>query len=120
MELNEYQRKAMETCMPSCRNISYMLLNLVGEVGELASKIAKDIRKDTVEINHNNLREYMGDDQWWEREQEYQHEAGDILWQLSGLCEVMGWDLGMIAQMNLDKLASRKERGVIEGNGDNR
>ena len=97
-----------------------MLLNLVGEVGELASKIAKDIRKDTVEINQNNLREYMGDDQWWEREQEYQHEAGDILWQLSGLCEVMGWDLGMIAQMNLDKLKSRKERGVIEGNGDNR
>ena len=83
MELNEYQKKAMETCMPSCRNISYMLLNLVGEVGELASKIAKDIRKDTVEINQNNLREYMGDDQWWEREQEYQHESGDILLQLS-------------------------------------
>ena len=120
MELNEYQKKAMETCMPSCRNISYMLLNLVGEVGELASKIAKDIRKDTVEINQNNLREYMGDDQWWEREQEYQHEAGDILWQLAGVCSVMGWDLSEIAQKNLDKLKSRKERGVIEGNGDNR
>ena len=120
MELNEYQRRAMETCMPSCRNISYMLLNLVGEVGELASKIAKDIRKDIVEINQNNLREYMDDDQWWAREQEYQQEGGDILWQLSGLFYVMGWDLGMIAQMNLDKLASRKERGVIEGNGDNR
>lgn len=30
MELNEYQKRAMSTCMPSCENISYMLLNLVG------------------------------------------------------------------------------------------
>ena len=41
MELNVYQKKAMETCMRTCENISYMLLNLVGEVGEFASKIAK-------------------------------------------------------------------------------
>ena len=37
MELNEYQKRAMSTCMPSCENISYMLLNLVGEVGEFSS-----------------------------------------------------------------------------------
>ena len=47
-------------------------------------------------------------------------EAGDILWQLSGLCHVMGWELEDVAQGNLDKLASRQERGVIDGNGDNR
>ena len=47
-------------------------------------------------------------------------EAGDILCELAGLCSVMGWDLEKIAQMNLDKLASRKQRGVIDGNGDNR
>jgi hypothetical protein len=32
----------------------------------------------------------------------------------------MGWSLEDVAQMNLDKLASRKERNVIDGNGDNR
>ena len=47
-------------------------------------------------------------------------EAGDILWQLSGLCSVMGWSLEDIAQQNLDKLADRKERKVIDGSGDNR
>jgi NTP pyrophosphatase (non-canonical NTP hydrolase) len=47
-------------------------------------------------------------------------EAGDILWQLSGLCEVMGWKLEDVAQQNLQKLASRKERGKIAGEGDNR
>ena len=50
MELNKYQEQAMTTCMHSCKNISYMLLNLVGEVGELASKIAKNIRKENVYI----------------------------------------------------------------------
>ena len=110
----------METCMPSCRNISYMLLNLVGEVGELASKIAKDIRKDEVEIYRNGLIPNMEEDRWWARNDEYMKEAGDILWQLSGFCSIMGWTLEEVAKGNLDKLASRKERGVIEGNGDNR
>lgn len=82
----------MATCMATCSNFSYMALNLVGEVGEFASKVAKSIRK----------------------------EAGDILWQLSGLCKVMGWSLEDVAQENLDKLASRQARGVIDGNGDNR
>ncbi len=52
MELNEYQEKAMATCMPSCNNFSYMMLNLIGEVGELASKVAKDIRKVNAVIGH--------------------------------------------------------------------
>ena len=46
MTLNEYQVKAMSTCLPSCENFSYMFLNLVGEVGEFAGKMAKHIRKE--------------------------------------------------------------------------
>ena len=34
MELNEYQEQAMTTCTESSQNFSYMMLNLVGEVGE--------------------------------------------------------------------------------------
>ena len=45
MELNDYQQKAMATCMETCENETYMLLNLVGEVGEFASKVAKHVRK---------------------------------------------------------------------------
>ncbi len=120
MELKEYQEKAMTTCMMSCNNFSYMMLNLVGEVGELASKVAKGIRKDEVEIMENQIfhpsTRHIDD----EIEEAMQLEAGDILWQLSGICSVMGWDLEAIAKMNLDKLASRQKRGVIEGNGDNR
>lgn len=131
MELNEYQRRAMTTCMPSSENFSYMLLNLVGEVGEFASKIAKGIRKGhcsiglepkiaeeydtTDETIANELWQFYGID---ERTEELKKEAGDILWQLSGLCSVMGWSLNDIAQMNLDKLAARKAVGTIDGDGD--
>lgn len=123
MELNEYQERAMATCMPSCDNFSYMMLNLIGEVGELASKVAKDIRKVNAVIGHgmdNELIPRMPFDEWIVRQEEYKAEAGDILWQLAGLCRAMGWDLEEVAQGNLDKLASRQQRGVIDGNGDNR
>lgn len=125
MELNEYQERAMATCMPSCDNFSYMMLNLIGEVGELASKVAKDIRKGNVDIDTgkgytSELMPNMPFDEWIVRQDEYKAEAGDILWQLSGLCRAMGWDLEEVAQGNLDKLASRQQRGVIDGNGDNR
>lgn len=125
LTMNGYQEKAMETCMPSCDNFSYMMLNLIGEVGELASKVAKDIRREDAEIGFtmngtSDLIPRMDHVMWLHRQEEYMAEAGDILWQLSGLCEVMGWRLEDVAKANLEKLASRKRRGVIEGNGDNR
>lgn len=129
MELNQYQEKAMTTCMPSSENFSYMFLNLVGEVGEFASKIAKAIRKKQVSIGgqsslNRNILTVRGDSPETMNfdvlafDSELKKEAGDILWQLSGVCSVMGWSLEEIAQMNLDKLAARKAVGTIDGNGD--
>ena len=130
LTLNDYQEKAMSTCMPSSENWSYMFLNLVGEVGEFASKVAKAIRKKQCSIGlephiaeqyecngdtANDLWQFYGEE---ERLEELKKEAGDILWQLSGLCSVMGWSLEDVAQMNLDKLAARKEAGTIDGSGD--
>lgn len=119
MELNEYQKKAMGTCLPSSENFSYMMLNLVGEVGELASKVAKLIRKGKAYIDNNKL--YINTDEVSDEEKLLiQKEIGDILWQTSGLCSVMKLNLEDIAQQNLDKLASRQGRGRIDGDGDNR
>ena len=120
MELREYQQRAMTTCTESSNNFSYMMLNLVGEVGEFASKIAKEVRKDRMQVNKSKLHMTEGNYMKVEFDEELKKEAGDILWQLSGLCSVMGWSLEDIAQINLDKLASRKERNVIVGDGDNR
>ena len=121
MELNEYQKRAMTTCMPSSENFSYMFLNLVGEVGEFASKVAKHIRKGHYSIMDSNIANGSNIDDLTEPEvalDELKKEAGDILWQLSGLCTVMRWSLEDVAQTNLDKLAARKAAGTIDGNGD--
>lgn len=120
MEINEYQQKAMSTCMDSCDNFAYMMLNLVGEVGEFSSKIAKAIRKEKKVIHSSELCTHIAaigehDDEF---RAELKKEAGDILWQLAGLCHVMEWDLEDVAQENLDKLAARKAAGTIDGNGD--
>lgn len=118
MEINEYQKRAMDTCMPSCSNISYMLLNLVAEVGEFSGKVAKTIRKSDAHVQDNDL--IVQAHAHKELRAELRKEAGDILWQISGLCTIMGWALEDVAKENLEKLASRQKRGKIEGNGDNR
>lgn len=109
----------MTTCIESCDNFAYMFLNLVGEVGEFASKVAKHIRKRKAFVDQNMLIQNGGaiSDQ---EIHDLRAEAGDIMWQISGLCKVMGWSLEEICEENLAKLASRKERGVIDSDGDNR
>lgn len=125
MKFNEYQERAMETCMPSCMNYSYMMGNLQSEVGEFAGKVSKAHR-------HGDIKYSEDGDIWWnfdkegvgdraiELNEELLLEAGDILWQLAGLCRVMGWNMEDVAVGNLDKLSSRKNRGVIDGSGDHR
>ena len=122
MTLNEYQQAAMTTCTPAAENFAYMMLNLVGEVGELSSKVAKSIRKGNAAFNaDNNLYDARSiDDIDPELDAAMRAEAGDVLWQLAGLCHVMGWDFERVAQDNLDKLRDRQQRNVIVGDGDNR
>lgn len=125
MDLREYQEKAMSTCMATSENFGYMFINLVGEVGEFASKIAKAIRNDAVTIRDNRLSPVrlfeQGDlEKFINMDEELKKEAGDILWQLTGLCVMMGWELEDIAQMNIRKLADRLQRDKINGEGDNR
>ena len=75
LTMNGYQDAAMSTCMRTCDNFSYMMLNLIGEVGELASKVAKDIRRNEVKIGgtmcDNDLIPLTDEDVWWNRQDEY-------------------------------------------------
>lgn len=43
-----------------------------------------------------------------------------VLVAIDGVAAALGRDLGYVAEINIEKLSSRKERGVISGNGDNR
>lgn len=105
MELNDYQQKAMTTALPSALNEEYMFLNLAAEAGEVAGLLAKAGR-DGWDVDDLRAKAIL--------------ELGDVLWQVAGCCEVLGLSLSDVAQANLDKLASRKERGKIAGSGDYR
>lgn len=126
MDLNEYQKRAMQTCLPESDNLVYMLANLVGEVGEFASKAGKHMRKGKLHITtipRNEQGQLLHTQVWNVTEEERKlmlSEIGDILWQTSGLANVMGVTLEDVAQENLAKLASRQRRNVIDGDGDER
>lgn len=84
LTLNEYQNKAMSTCMPESDNLFYMLVNLVGEVGEFASKAGKHMRKGKLHIT-TTQRDEEGKilhTQVWNVSDEERHlmlsEIGDI------------------------------------------
>ena len=120
MELNEYQEKAMSTCLPSCNNFAYMSLGLVSEVGELAGKVAKAVRKEEITLFGNDLYcgKHPANDGGAELHKGLIGEIGDVLWFVSGICNVLGLSLEDVADANLAKLAERKKNGTIIGNGD--
>lgn len=118
MTLNEYQNGAMSTCMASSNNFLYMLSGLTAEVGEINDKIAKAIRRGWIRIDDNNILPIEGCPTDFTIE--LAKEISDCLWFCAGLSHVCGYDLNTIGNINLQKLASRKQRGVIDGNGDNR
>lgn len=85
----------------------YPAINLSGEAGEVAGKFAKAYRDDNGVITE-------------ERKQAIVKELGDVLWFVAELCTLLGVDMEDVMEHNISKLASRKERGVLFGSGDDR
>lgn len=102
MSFLEYQAHTSIHRLPTS-DTSYVILNLIGEIGELYSKWAKSIRDGTKPT-----------------ELEIKHELGDILWMLSALCMDCGTSIAEVAIMNSDKLDKRASRKTLQGSGDNR
>ena len=88
-------------------NYLYPALGLAEEAGEVAGKYAKAIRDCNGRID--------GD-----RREAILKELGDVCWFVAELATLLGADLSDVMQSNLEKLKSRRERGVIHGSGDNR
>lgn len=108
MEFKEYQKRTHDTAVyPEEKALDYLVLKLVSEVGEVAGHLGKYYRGDYDYVGAS-IQDIL------------EHEIGDVQWYLSELCTHLGLDLGNIAEKNLEKLADRKERGVLKGSGDNR
>jgi len=104
MTFNNYHEfvKSMKV-YPEKHAIIYPTLGITGEGGEIAEKVKKWLRGDR-ELDKVELAK----------------EAGDVLWYVTSLADDLGYTLEDIAAMNIEKLSSRKERGVQKGDGDNR
>ncbi len=110
MTFEEYQKRALTTVISSndaFKDSLHWVLGINGEAGEVAEKVKKIIRdKNGVMTKQDKL--------------ELGKELGDVLWYLAVFAHDLGLSLDDIAGQNLDKLKSRKARGVLGGTGDNR
>ena len=109
MKANEYQTGALQTAIyPNMgQNFIYPALGLVGEAGEVAEKVKKIIRDGDGTLTDPD-REKIA------------KELSDVCWYVAVLAYELDYTLEEVMQINLDKLRSRQERGVLSGSGDNR
>lgn len=110
--MNEYQADAAQTMIYKWKVI-YPALGLANEAGEVAGKIKKLIRDDNVSFDG---KVDLSDKQ----RADIAAELGDVLWYIAALARDLNIPLNDIANINIEKLMSRKERGVLGGSGDNR
>ncbi len=108
---SEYSREAHKTAIyPKEYEIEYLTLGLAGEAGEVANKVKKLFRDDNIDSDEILL------------------ELGDVLWYISELSRIFFSyeyeledrtdSLENVANMNLEKLRKRKEKGTLKGSGD--
>lgn len=110
MKFDDYQKQALTTAISSTNEFNDLLhwvLGVNGEAGEIAEKVKKIIRDKGGKVSAAD-------------KQELADEVGDVLWYLAVFSHHLGISFDKVAQANLDKLQSRKARGVIGGSGDNR
>lgn len=114
--LNDYQEAAKKTAIYSDMifDISHFGFGLAAEAGEVATILQKFFRKDPRYFNEETGAFTQ------DAIDKLKLELGDVLWFTAILADTFEFSLEEIGQANLAKLASRTDRGVIKGDGDNR
>jgi len=105
-----YQAKAQATALPPPDEIPALFWwasAVNGEAGELLEKVKKVYRDHKGETTPDMYQKIV-------------KEMGDVLWYLSAVASALNIKLSDVAGYNLAKLQDREQRGVIQGEGDNR
>lgn len=82
----------------------YVVGKLNGEAGELAEKVCKQFRDGDGRISRHDIC----------------RELGDVLWYCAALADEYNFTLEEVMQVNIDKLRARREKGTLQGSGDDR
>lgn len=113
MNLDKYQKKAaefdlFETSVDlKAPGFLEKVLGIAGEAGEVTDKIKKIIRDKGGYASEEDRAEIA-------------KELGDVLWYVANVARYLGVSLSDIAEGNIKKLSSRKNRNKLHGEGDNR
>ena len=114
MDFKEYQKLAITTDVfggkpqpIGSHAFLAQLLGLMGETGEIAEKFKKIYRDKAGVLSDEDKLEIA-------------KELGDVLWYVSVVSTYLDISLQEVADMNIEKLKSRKKRDALAGSGDNR
>lgn len=121
MNATEYQVKAHDFASYG-ENPMYPALGLAEEAGEVCGKVAKFIRKhggiDPMTARYELENKVTITDDELKFRKDLSRELGDTMWMLAELCTNYGLDMGEVMAENIEKLADRKDKGLIIGEGD--
>jgi NTP pyrophosphatase (non-canonical NTP hydrolase) len=104
-----YENLAGQTAIfPKEKALEYLALGMTSEAGEVAGKVKKLIR-DGEDVEGFEIKKLA-----------IASEIGDVLWYCAMMAKEVGVPLNDIMKENLKKLHGRKERGTLQGSGDER
>ena len=110
MTFDEYQKKALTTAHnhpDTLMDKTIWAMGVAGEAGEVVEKWKKIVAYHEGKVSKADLAELK-------------KELGDVVWYVAVLAHSLGLSFEEVMKLNVEKLASRKKRGVIKGRGDNR
>lgn len=110
MKFDDYQKQSLTTAIPhpdEQMSKTIWAMGVAGEAGEVLEKWKKIIAYQKGKMSEAER-------------QEIAKELGDVLWYIAVFAHSLGLSLEDIAKQNIEKLQSRKKRGVTKGSGDNR
>ena len=110
MTFDEYQKQAIVTNLrkdDTFQELMQQVLGLGDEAGEVLAIFKKWIRDNEADIGRLDKKNVA-------------KELGDILWYIAVVAHDLDISFDEIATMNIEKLRSRHERGMLKGSGDDR
>ena len=110
MNFNDYQKLALTTAIfnpDPLMDKTIWAMGISGEAGELLDKWKKIVAYKEGKISKEDKEQII-------------KEMGDVMWYIALLAHSLDVQLEDVVDVNIKKLADRKERGVTKGEGDNR
>ena len=110
MTFDEYQKQALTTAIYNkdpLMDKTIWAMGISGEAGEVLEKWKKIVAYKDGEISDEDRADIK-------------KELGDVVWYVALMAHSLGFSLDEVMELNVQKLADRKKRGVQKGQGDDR